>query len=56
MPIGKVDEFQGRRCHMNSSKNQMTAEFYWEILMANSSDEFRILVRNAADCGKPMEF
>ena len=27
-PIGKVDTFQERRCHPNSSKNQMTAEFF----------------------------
>ena len=28
LPIGKIDKFQGRRCHLNSLKNQMTAEFF----------------------------
>ena len=27
-PIEKIDTFQERRCHPNSLKNQMTAEFF----------------------------
>ena len=46
LPIGKVDQFQGRTCHQNSSKirwqqnsygilQEFWSEYWWETLGAN---------------------
>ena len=56
LSIGKVDQFQWRRCHQNSSKNRITKsddsgilqEYWWETLVANTLDDWnssRISIR-----------
>jgi hypothetical protein len=56
LSIGKVDQFQWRRYHQNSSKNRITKsddsgilqEYWWETLVANTLDDWnssRISIR-----------